>query len=107
VSQATYARLESGERVMRGEELVVFADLFGVRAATITGAVSVSEQARFAARTDGTTSPMVAVMREKLYAYLELDSYLAGQGMAPDPLGGPGPGAGSRQPRVGRVVLNG
>jgi transcriptional regulator with XRE-family HTH domain len=81
VSQATYSRLESGERVLRGDELVVLADTFGVRAAAIVGAVAVREQARFAARTDGSASPMAA-MREKLYAYLELDSYLAGQGIA-------------------------
>lgn len=81
VSQATYSRLESGERVLKGDELVVLADTFGVRAAAITGAVEVREQARFAARTDGSASAMVS-MREKLYAYLELDAYLAGQGIA-------------------------
>lgn len=32
-------------------------------------------------RTDGTASPM-ATMRERLYAYLELDAYLTDQGIA-------------------------
>ncbi|GIE33949.1 hypothetical protein Ait01nite_069940 [Actinoplanes italicus] len=80
VSQPTYSRIESGERVIRGDELVQLADCFGVRAAAITGLPEVRERARFAARTDGDFSAMT-VMRERLYAYLELDSYLTGQGI--------------------------
>ncbi|TAK69232.1 MAG: hypothetical protein EPO13_08015 [Actinomycetota bacterium] len=56
------------------------ADLFGVRAATITGLPSIRERARYAARTDGSASDMTA-MRERLYAYLELDDYLSQQGI--------------------------
>ena len=60
---------------------MALADLFGVRAAAINGLAQVRERARFAARTDGTSSSMVA-MRERLYAYLELDAYLTDQGVS-------------------------
>lgn len=81
VSQPTYFRIESGDRPLRGDELVQLADCFGVRAAAITGLAGVRERARYAARTDGDLAPMIA-MRERLYAYLELDSYLTSQGIA-------------------------
>jgi len=81
VSQPTYFRIESGDRLLKGDELVQLADCFGIRAAAITGLTEVRERARFAARTGGDFSPMAA-MRERLYAYLELDSYLTGQGIA-------------------------
>ena len=81
VSQPTYSRIESGDRPLKGDELVQLADCFGVRAAAITGLAEVRERARFAARTDGGSSPMAA-MRERLYAYLELDAYLTSQGIA-------------------------
>lgn len=80
VSQPTYSRIESGERIIKGDELVILADLFGVRAAAITGYTHVREHARYAARTDGTSSTMTQ-MRERLYACLELDDYLTGQGI--------------------------
>ncbi|WP_436528997.1 helix-turn-helix domain-containing protein [Actinoplanes sp. HUAS TT8] len=80
VSQPTYSRIESGDRPLRGDELVRLADCFGVRAAVITGLPEVRERARFAARTDGDHCSM-AVMRERLYAYLELDSYLTDHGI--------------------------
>lgn len=80
ISQPTYSRIETGERALKGDELVQLADLFGVRAAAITGIAEVRGRARFAARTDGTASPM-ASMRDKLYAYLELDTYLTNQGV--------------------------
>jgi len=80
VSQSTYSRIESGDRPLKGDELVQLADRFGVRAAAITGLADVRERARFAARTDGDFSPMAA-MRDRLYAYLELDSYLTSQGI--------------------------
>jgi transcriptional regulator with XRE-family HTH domain len=81
ISQPTYSRIESGERPLTGDELVILADLFGVRAAAITGLPALRERARFAARTDG-SSPAMTTMREKLYAYLELDAYLTSQGVA-------------------------
>lgn len=81
VSQPTYFRIENGDRLLRGDELVQLADRFGIRAAAITGLAEVRERARFAARTDGDLSPMAA-MRERLYAYLELDAYLSSQGIA-------------------------
>lgn len=80
VSQPTYFRIESGERPLKGDELVQLADCFGIRGAAITGLPEVRERARFAARTDGELAPMIA-MRERLYAYLELDSYLTSQGI--------------------------
>ncbi|MFA7323425.1 MAG: helix-turn-helix transcriptional regulator [Candidatus Nanopelagicales bacterium] len=79
VSQPTYSRIEDGTRPLKGDELVILADLFDVRAAAITGIAVVSDRARFAARTDGSNSPMVT-MRDRLYAYLELDAYLAEHG---------------------------
>lgn len=82
VSQPTYSRLEQGSRPLKGDELVVLADLFGVRAAAITGGAQIRSRARVAARTDGTESSM-ATMRERLYAYLELDEYLTEQGVDP------------------------
>ncbi len=81
VSQPTYSRIEAGQRPLKGDELIALADLFGIRAAAITGVAEVRERARFAARTDGTSTPM-ATMRDRLYAYLELDAYLADQGIA-------------------------
>jgi len=81
VSQPTYSRIEAGERLLKGDELVVLADLFGVRASAISGMARVAERARFAARTDGAASSM-ATMRDRLYAYLELDGYLTDQGIA-------------------------
>jgi len=80
VSQPTYYRIESGARPLKGDELIQLADFFGIRAAAITGLAEVRERARFAARTDGGSSPM-ATMRERLYAYLELDTYLTSQGI--------------------------
>lgn len=80
VSQPTYCRIESGDRPLKGDELVQLADLFGIRAAAIAGVAEIRERARFAARTDGGSAPMAA-MRERLYAYLELDSYLTSQGI--------------------------
>lgn len=81
LSQATYSRIESGDRALKGAELVVLADLIGVRAAAITGVSHLRQHARMAARTDG-TEPQTTKMRDQLYAYLELDSYLTGQGVA-------------------------
>jgi DNA-binding XRE family transcriptional regulator len=80
VSQPTYYRIENGDRPLKGDELIQLADLFGIRAAAMTGLAEVRERAHFAARTDGGSSPM-ATMRERLYAYLELDSYLTSQGI--------------------------
>ncbi|KUL39513.1 helix-turn-helix domain-containing protein [Actinoplanes awajinensis] len=80
ISQRAYSRIENGDRVMKGDELIQLADCFGVRAAAIVGQPEVRERARFAVRTDGDNSPMTA-MRERLYAYLELDAYLTSQGI--------------------------
>lgn len=80
VSQPTYSRLEAGTRPVTGDELVILADQFGVRTATITGLAAMEQRALFAARTDGTT-PSTRAMRDRLYAYLELDSYLTDQGI--------------------------
>lgn len=82
VSQPTYSRLEAGTRPLKGDELVLLADRFGVRAAVITGVAELRERVRYAARTDG-SEPQMAGMREKLHAYLELDAYLTDQGIGP------------------------
>jgi len=81
ISQPTYSRIESGERPVAGDELVLLADLFGVRAAAIIGVPRLRERTRYAARTDGSAAAM-ETMREKLLAYLELDAYLTDQGVA-------------------------
>lgn len=81
VSQPTYSRIESGERPLAGDELVILADLFGIRAAALTGLPAMRQRARCAARTDGSPAAMLT-MREKLYSYLELDTYLTSQGIA-------------------------
>ncbi|GAA3663747.1 helix-turn-helix domain-containing protein [Microbacterium marinilacus] len=81
VSQPTYSRIESGERPLKGDELVILADRIGVRVSALTGYIEASEQAKFAARTDGSAATM-DVLKAKLLAYLELDSYLADQGIS-------------------------
>ncbi|MHB1800046.1 MAG: helix-turn-helix domain-containing protein [Actinomycetes bacterium] len=81
ISQPSYSRVEDGSRTLKGDELVRLADLFGVRAAAITGVLAVRERARYAARTDGSQVEMTA-MRAKLYAYLELYDYLTQQGIS-------------------------
>lgn len=81
VSQPTYSRIETGDRLLKGYELVQLADRFGVRAAAIGGLAPVAARARFAARTDGSAASMDS-MRNRLYAYLELDAYLSDQGIA-------------------------
>lgn len=80
VSQPTYSRIEAGQRILKGDELVALADLFGVRAASIVGEARLRERAQYAARTDG-SQPEMTAMRVRLYAYLELDSYLTSQGI--------------------------
>lgn len=80
VSQPSSSRIETGDRPLKGDDLVQLADCFGVRAAAITGLAQVRARVRFAARTDGSSSSM-ALMRDRLYSYLELDSYLTGQGI--------------------------
>ena len=80
VSQPTYSRIEAGERPLKGDELVVLADRFGVRAGAIIGVAKLQERVHYAARTDG-SQPQMVIMREKLHAYLELDAYLTDQGV--------------------------
>ena len=53
VSQPTYYRIESGNRPLKGDELIQLADFFGIRAATITGLADVGGRVRFAARSGG------------------------------------------------------
>ncbi len=81
ISQPTYSRIESGERPPAGDELVILADLFGVRAAALVGLPALRDRARYVARTDGSPAAMTT-MRDRLYAYLELDAYLTSQGIA-------------------------
>lgn len=79
-SQPTYSRIEAGKRPLKGDELIILADRFGVRVAAITGLDRIRQRARFASRTDAPTASMDK-MRDKLCAYLELDSYLDSQGV--------------------------
>lgn len=81
VSQATYSRIESGHRTIKGAELVQLADLFGVRAAAIVGFAALHNDAQFAARTNGAQHSM-STMRHALLSYLELDEYLTAKGVA-------------------------
>lgn len=80
LSQPTYMRIESGSRPLKGTELIQLADSLGIRVAAITGLERVQAQAKYAARTDGSNAGM-DTMRNKLYAYLELDDYLNDQGI--------------------------
>nr|NLD41646.1 helix-turn-helix transcriptional regulator [Actinomycetales bacterium] len=82
VSQPTYSRLETGTSpTLDGGDLVLLADALGVRAASLIGVQQIEEDARIAARTDGSSAAMDS-MREYLYAYLELDAYLTDRGVA-------------------------
>lgn len=78
--QTAYADIEAGDRLLAGDELVILADLLGVRAASIAEMPELREQATFAVGVGEAASP-AKTMREKLYAYLELDAYLTSQGM--------------------------
>ena len=80
ISQPTYSRVEAGARPLKGHELVLLADLLGVRVASIVELPRIKARVRYAARTDGTEAGMEA-MKERLCAYLELDSYLTSQGI--------------------------
>lgn len=81
MSQPTYSRIESGERPLKGGEAIQLADALGVRVGAILGAAEIDQRALCAARTEGGTSEM-ATMRLRLAAYLELDAYLEGHGVA-------------------------
>lgn len=80
VSQPTYSRIEAGTRTLKGDELILLADRFGLRVAAITGLEGVQRRSRFVARTDIPAASM-EVMRDRLASYLELDSYLAAHGI--------------------------
>lgn len=84
VSQPTYHRIEVGERVLKGAELVQLADLFGVRVSLLAGVPAIEQRVRFAARTSGASSAM-ASMRQRLHEYLELDAYLTDHGIYEGP----------------------
>lgn len=75
LSLATYDSIESGDRALKGDELVILGDLFGVRPAFITGMVQVWNEGRFIK--SGCSSE--ATMRDRLFEYFELDTYLRGQ----------------------------
>lgn len=79
ISQASYSRIESGHRTIKGHELIILADLFGVRVAALTNLPPLYEQGVFAARTSGGSSSM-APLKQHLCEYLELDTYLTDMG---------------------------
>lgn len=79
VSQPTYSRIEAGERPLTGPELITLADLFEIRVGALLAYPEIQARARFAARTNGGSAGMEG-MKQRLCAYLELDSYLTEQG---------------------------
>lgn len=83
VSQATYSRIEDGTRMLKGDELILLADLFGMRAAALTGIPDVRARARIAARVEGEATSGFR-LRDRLYAYLEVDGYLRDAGITSD-----------------------
>lgn len=80
ISQPTYSRIEGNARGLKGGEAIRLADALGVRLGAILGAVDIESRAVCAGRTDGGPSGM-ETMRERLFAYLELDDYLEAQGI--------------------------
>lgn len=81
LSQPTYSRIEDGERPLKADDLLLLAEAFGVRASAITGLAEVGERTRYAARTDGSEADMTT-LRDHLYAYFELDGFLARRGFS-------------------------
>lgn len=79
LSQPTYSRIEAGERLLTGPELITLADLFEIRVGALLAYPEIQARARFAARTSGESADM-GRMKERLCAYLELDAYLTAQG---------------------------
>ncbi|GAB3576331.1 hypothetical protein GCM10027445_40230 [Amycolatopsis endophytica] len=77
VSQSTLSRIITGQRPAKVPELIAIARATGHTMAQLTGTASVGERVRYAARaTNGTD---MAVMRDKLLRFLELDDYLDDQ----------------------------
>lgn len=81
LSQPTYSRIEDGERPLKADDLVLLAEAFGVRVSAITGLAEVGDRTRYAGRTDGSEADMTT-LRYHLYAYFELDGFLARQGFS-------------------------
>lgn len=78
-----YSAVEDGSRGLKGDELVLLADLCGVRVGAISGLTQVSD--RVSDRVPPASvavgdEPALVSMRGFLDAYFELDSYLDGQG---------------------------
>jgi transcriptional regulator with XRE-family HTH domain len=83
VSQPTYFRIEDGTRPLKADELILLADLFDIRAAALTGMAEVRSRARLAARVEGDATCGFK-LRDRLYAYLEVDGYLRNAGITDD-----------------------
>lgn len=91
--QATYARVEAGERALKGPELVQLADRLNMRASAVVGLPEprLAQLHHSAPRTQAN-----APLFRALHAVLELDAYLTGQDIpAPPP-----PGHRAARPRV-------
>lgn len=71
---AEYRRVEAGERLLNGAELVCLADLFGVRAGVILGPRNPETLHLHHGPGDGLSDAAV----KHLEAYHELDQYLTG-----------------------------
>lgn len=77
ISQSTLSRIISGHRVAKMPEIMTIAQETGHTVAQLTGAATVSERARCAAR--ATNASGMDGMREALLHFLELNDYLADQ----------------------------
>lgn len=83
IPQAMLSRIEAGTRVAKMPEVIRIALATGSSVAELTGHSSVRDRAVCVAR--ATDSDAIEPMREELLYYLELDAYLADQGI-PQPL---------------------
>lgn len=77
ISQSTLSRIISGHRVAKMPEIMEIARATGHTVAQLTGAGTVAERARCAAR--ATNDSGMDGMREALLHFLELNDYLADQ----------------------------
>lgn len=78
ISQATLNRILTGERTAKMTEIIEIADATGCTVAQLTGN-AVANRVQCAAR--ATNGSDMAKMRQRLLHFIELDAYLADQGI--------------------------
>lgn len=83
IPQATLSRIMSGGRTAKMNEIVSIAWALGCTVAELTGSSRVRDRVQYAAR--ATEQADMHTMREELLHYLELDAYLADQGISVNP----------------------